>query len=324
MGKLKTNEEYISEVNIIHKGKYDYSKLEYKGNKENVCIICHKKDKWGNEHGEFWQQALTHLRGYGCPKCSNNYRRNTQEFIEEANIVHNNEYDYSKTEYKSNRDKVCVICHKKDCLGREHGEFWQVAKNHLNGEKCPKCQGKNITQEEIIYRCNLIHNGFYNYDKFTYINYRTKSCIICPEHGEFWQTPHMHLQGNGCPKCKQSHLERDISRFLEDNNIKYEYQKHFEWLGLQSLDFYLPDYNIAIECQGEQHFTPCNFGSKTITNKESFKLMQERDERKKCLCEENGIKLLYYTDIDLNDKHICNYKCFRNKEELLEEVKQYA
>ncbi len=57
-----------------------------------------------------------------------------------------------------------------------------------------------------------------------------------------------------------------------------------------------------------------------MTNKESFKLTQERDERKKCLCEEKGIRLLYYSDIDLNDKHICNYKCFRNKEKLLEEL----
>ena len=40
------------------------------------------------------------------------------------------------------------------------------------------------------------------------------------------------------------------------------------------------------------------------------------------LSNQNICKLLYYTDIDLNDKHICNYKCFRNKEKLLEELKK--
>ena len=316
----KDTKQFIEDAKKIHGDKYDYSKVEYKGNKKNVCIICHKKDSNGKEHGEFFQQALTHLRGFGCPKCSNNYRRNTEEFIKDAKKVHNSEYDYSKTEYMNNDTKICIICHQKDVFGKEHGEFWQRPKNHLKGENCPKCQGKNITQEEIIYRCNLTHNGFYKYDNFVYKNYRTKACIICPIHGEFWQTAQIHLQGNGCPKCKQSHLEKEISNFLKTNNIEYTYQKRFDWLGLQSLDFYLPDYNIAIECQGEQHFRPVNFGSKTMTNEESFKLIQERDERKKCLCEEKGIKLLYYTDIDLNDKHICNYKCFRNKEKLLEEI----
>ena len=43
---------------------------------------------------------------------------------------------------------------------------------------------------------------------------------------------------------------------LEDHGIEYVYQKRFPWLGLLSLDFYLPEYNVAIECQGEQHFVP--------------------------------------------------------------------
>jgi hypothetical protein len=318
MKKLSTD-EFIKKAREIHGDKYDYSKVEYEDNKKNVYIICHKKDKNGKEHGEFFQQALTHLRGFGCPKCSNNYRKNTEEFIDEAKKVHGNKYDYSKVEYKNNKTKICIICHEKDCFGNEHAEFWQNPKNHLKGENCPKCAGKKISQDEIIYRCNLIHGGFYKYDKFVYKNYRTKSCIICPIHGEFWQTPHMHLHGNGCPKCKQSHLEKDISNFLEKNCIKYEYQKRFDWLGLQSLDFYLPDYNIAIECQGEQHFKPSNFGSKTITNEESFKLTQERDSNKKRLCEENGIIILYYTDVNLSEKYC--YKCFKRKEEILKEIK---
>ena len=46
MGKLET---FIEKAKQIHGDKYDYSKSEYIGNDIKVCIICHKKDKFGNE-----------------------------------------------------------------------------------------------------------------------------------------------------------------------------------------------------------------------------------------------------------------------------------
>ena len=85
--------------------------------------------------------------------------------------------------------------------------------------------------------------------------------------------------------------------FLNENNIKWEYEKRFKWLGLQSLDFYLPDYNIAIECQGEQHFYPVNFGG--ISNEEALlkhQNIKKLDENKKKLCDENDVKILYYAN----------------------------
>ena len=57
----------------------------------------------------------------------------TTEFIEKAKAVHGDKYDYSKTEYKGNRIKVCIIC-------PEHGEFWQSPKNHVQRKAgCPRC-----------------------------------------------------------------------------------------------------------------------------------------------------------------------------------------
>lgn len=325
--RLKTTKEYVNEAKIIHNNTYDYSKLVYKGNKSNVCIICREKDNDGIEHGEFWQQALTHLRGYGCPKCSLNYKMTNEEFINKANAIHNNVYDYSKTNFISSHKKVCIVCHKKDILGKEHGEFWQVAKNHLKGEKCPKCQGKKIDQEEIIYRFNLIHNNRYDYSHFIYKNTRSKSCIICPEHGEFYQTPQMHLQGCGCPKCKQSQLEKEIMKCLDENKIRYVYQagkSTLSWIDKQYIDFYLPDYKTAIECQGIQHFKPCNFGSRTVSETDCFKLVQERDKKKRILCHKNNIRLLYYTSKEIYNKISTNLKCMVNKQELLNAIKHIS
>lgn len=60
---------------------------------------------------------------------------------------------------------------------------------------------KRLTKEIFIYKSKQIHGDKYDYSKVNYINNKTKICIICPEHGEFWQTPSNHLQGKGCPEC---------------------------------------------------------------------------------------------------------------------------
>lgn len=65
--------------------------------------------------------------------------------------------------------------------------------------------GKQLTTEDFITKATKIHNGKYDYSKVEYVNTKTKVCIICPEHGEFWQTPRDHLSGRGCPLCAKNH-----------------------------------------------------------------------------------------------------------------------
>ena len=81
-----------------------------------------------------------------------------------------------------------------------------------------------------------------------------------------------------------------MKKTLDENSIKYEQQKQFDWLGKQKLDFYLPDYNVAIECQGEQHFKEFTGGFESKTNIDKRIRL---DIMKKELCDENSIKLLY-------------------------------
>ena len=179
--------DFFIKAKIKHNNKYDYSKVDYINSRTKICIICPK-------HGEFWQTPANHLHGCGCPKCKNdkigNNRRLTLfQFIEKAKQIHGDKYDYSKVEYVNNSTKVCIIC-------TEHGEFWQTPGNHLHGCGCPKCSSlpkKNTN--DFIKEAKLIHQNKYNYSKVEYVNAQTKECIICPEHGEFWQTPHKHLSG---------------------------------------------------------------------------------------------------------------------------------
>ena len=61
--------------------------------------------------------------------------------------------------------------------------------------------GRKLTLDEVLKRFKNVHGDKYDYSKVDYKHTDTKVCIICPTHGEFWQTPHMHLSGQGCSKC---------------------------------------------------------------------------------------------------------------------------
>jgi hypothetical protein len=114
-------------------GKYDYSKIDYTTARNKIIIIC-------PEHGELLQSPDTHLK-HECLKCSiknhpNHQKRTTEEFIIKAKNIHGDRYDYSKVDYKGNRDKVEIIC-------KEHGSWWQTPYNHLQNRGCRCCTNRS-------------------------------------------------------------------------------------------------------------------------------------------------------------------------------------
>ena len=280
-----TTEEWIASARKVHGDKYDYSNVKYINDRTKVCIIC-------PEHGEFWQTPNNHLAGSDCPKCGiekvrENLSFSKEEFIKKAREVHGDKYDYSKVKYVNSATKVCIIC-------PEHGEFWQEANSHLQGIGCPTCGGTHLlTTEGWITKARKVHGDKYDYSKVKYVNAKTKVCIICSEHGGFRQIPNDHIQGHGCPICNSSQLEILVHKSLKENNISFIGQYRPKWLGKQSLDFYLPDYNVGIECQGRQHFEAVDY----FGGEDGFKQTLGRDKRKKALCEEHGVKLLYFGNV---------------------------
>lgn len=302
MSKKLTTEEFIQKAKQIHGNKYDYSKTQYINIHEDVCIICYK-------HGEFWQRADNHIcKRYGCPKCKtekvgNLKRKSLEQFVEDARKIHGNKYDYSKAEYINAHTKLEIVCPK-------HGSFWQNPDDHLSDKKCPICalEENRGTKEQFIENARKIHGYKYDYSKVEYINSNTPICIICPKHGEFWQKPHNHLIGKGCKKCGNSKGEERIARVLENKNIKFIHDEAcLDFLGELRPDFYLPDYNLIIEYDGEQHFKPIEiFGGI-----ERFKKTQKLDALKACLCEEHNIKLIRisYTQFDEIEKIIDSIIC---------------
>ena len=289
----KTN-TFIEKANLVHNNKYDYSKVNYINNKEKVCIIC-------PEHGEFWQTPKDHLAGCGCSRCYQERRskiriKGIERFIQDAINVHGNKYDYSKSVYVNSHVPLTIICPK-------HGEFNMRPSNHLNGQGCPICgklklgSYKKSNTKTFIERATIKHNNKYDYSKSDYINNHTKICIICPEHGEFWQKPNDHLRGIGCPICGQKYnkTELEVLKALKSKygNVEYQHKEPYfsNKTSYQSIDFFLPDYNIGVEYHGRQHFIPISkFGGD-----EGLKKCKERDYRKYKKCNENGLKLFYLT-----------------------------
>lgn len=190
---------FIDKSTKIHNNKYDYSKVIFVKSNIKVCIIC-------PEHGEFWQTPKDHLTGRGCLKCGRlstiKHKTKTKEqFINEANEVHEHRYEYPKVNYVNYKTKVCVTCTK-------HGDFMISPGHHLSGEGCPKCaietraEKNTKTLSHFVTEARRVHGNKYDYSKSEYLNSDTNICIICPEHGEFWQTSGNHFSNQqGCPDC---------------------------------------------------------------------------------------------------------------------------
>ena len=289
MKKLNTD-IIINQFIKKHGYKYDYSLVNYNGLDKKVDIIC-------PIHGIFHQIPKSHRNGTNCPRCSN--INNNFDFIKKSKSIHNNKYDYSLVNYIGTKIKVKIIC-------KEHGVFLISPNDHLSGIGCKICANnirnkKNTSNTiEFIKKCKLVHSDNYNYELVQYNKAIIKVCIICKEHGVFYQTPQNHLGGNGCPKCKTSMGERKVIKYLIEHNIKYEYQKKFIGCKRQNylpFDFYLPNYNICIEYDGEQHYCIIKYWG----DKDGFMKRQENDKIKTDFCKDNNIKLIrikYNENID--------------------------
>ena len=101
---LYTKELFIEKCNIKHNNKYDYSKVIFNTVTDKIIIGC-------KHHGDFIQEARTHKNGAGCIKCMvDSYTLTKEQFLEKANLKHNNTFNYDKTIYTKGDDKIIITC----------------------------------------------------------------------------------------------------------------------------------------------------------------------------------------------------------------------
>lgn len=288
MRKLDTI-TFIDRSNVIHKNKYDYSKVEYNGMKTKVTIIC-------PIHGEFEQLPKYHTsKKRGCSKCSMPKKQPIaptespkEKFIKEVSFKYNNLYIYDN--YIDQHTKIDIYCSKH----KKH--FKQTPMFHKRNTGCPECViDKKVEQIfKLIYK---IHSQKYDYNKediYESIILKNRHHIVriyCKQHGEFEQKLKIHLDGCGCPKCKISKGERKIMNFFEKNHLLFEHEKKFSNCKNKNIlpfDFYLPDLNICVEYDGIQHFEEIEY----FGGENTLKYIQQNDQIKNNFCRDNDIRII--------------------------------
>lgn len=225
--KRKTREQFIEEALKLYNEKYNYDKVIYINARTKINILC-------PEHGEFWQAPETHLRNVGCAKCgiekrASKLRTPISTILKQFKDVHGDTYCYSKINdtYLNSKKHITIIC-------KIHGEFTQAPISHLAGNGCSKCGHEKIASKlrgttiQFIEKAKKLHGNLYDYSKVNYIDNRQKICILCREHGEFWQSPSGHLQGGGCSKCNHgiSYTEDEIKTCAKKYTTRSEFFKN--------------------------------------------------------------------------------------------------
>lgn len=267
----------------VHGDKYDYSLVKYVNTVTKIKIIC-------KIHGEFEQLPLHHISAcQGCKKCVIDFRKNDNDyFIEKANDIHQNKYDYSLTKYISIINKVKIIC-------KIHGVFDQGPSDHLNGSGCRKCvtDRQKSSKEEFIQKANKIHGNKYDYSLVEYTTNKIKVKIICKIHGVFEQKPNAHLVGHTCIYCYNK-TEGKVKDFLIENNIKFNTQDSID---NKRFDFTIND-DYILEIDGRQHFPQMEKQVKYIKIDRNFILQNDIKKMKNIID--------YYPIIRLFQEHIWN------------------
>lgn len=188
-----TTEQFIEKARSVHGNKYDYSKVVCTDLLDKVYIIC-------KEHGEFKQTAIDHSLGSWCPLCPNPIEVATAQYITKARSIHGDKYDYSDVVYRGDSNKI-LIRPKGNNPAYSGSSFWRYPQDHLCGDGYRvKQRGKDST-EQFIEKAKRVHGDKFDYSKVEYKGSYDKVCIICPEHGEFWQVASTHINSGGINMC---------------------------------------------------------------------------------------------------------------------------
>ena len=295
----KSEEDYIKELAI----KNPTVELcdTYLGNKTPVrhhCII----------HDVYWNITPNNaLQGHGCNLCckdkiSNTLRKTEEEYIAELAVknptvkLHGKYIDMNTTtEHYCEIHKILFNTRPANAI-RGHGCY------RCHNEKLPQRQPKS--EEQYISDLAKIHPNIIL--KGQYINSTTPTLHECTIHQFEWTPyPNNLLAGKGCPKCNESQGEKQITSWFYQHNILNTSQKRFRDcrdINTLPFDFYVPELNMCIEYQGEQHYHPINFGG--ISDEEAynnFLITQKHDKIKSEYCIKNNIQLIcipYWEDVD--------------------------
>ena len=287
--KVLTLDTFKNRMHEIYRDKYTFVWSDFKNRYSQVRFTC-------KHHGEQHSSANVLLKGKGCEYCNGKFY--PPDWIKNARAVHGEKYEYDES--RPPRKTADYIRYKCPVPG------WQETRydcHVLQGCGCALCAGvlNKLSPEERkqkwIDQCKKRFPGKYSYRDVVYVNNDTPVKIYCKEHHlTFEVTPDTHSRGaGGCPLCTKSVGEVEIYKWLSEHDVPFETQKKLPNENMFCkrhylvADFYLPDVNLIIEMNGEQHYQYVeHFHTKDWT----FEDQQIRDETLRAYCREHRINLL--------------------------------
>ena len=309
--KPYTNEEVVGRLRELYGDDYDYSQVDYKTKKTPITLRCKKHDV------VFSRTSQNLLKGWGCPVCNKEQgktwentvaktydpsrrseRWTTERFIAESKAYHGEGvFDYSQCHYVNNDTPVTLIRIADGAVVNV------LPYEHLRNDADYGVQRyyQGTTDKEKIHFLvrqleeNIETPIYVPMQKIEYSHKRFK--CVCPLHGEFDTSLAKIRNGNCCPECDvsgESVGERNIRRYLQSKNIKFEQEyriedkKYFDTYAM--VDFYLPDLNVMIEFQGEQHYGIAN---KAITHgSRKWQSQKKRDNHLRRYAADYNVRLI--------------------------------
>lgn len=223
-----TTSEFINNAIKVHGDTFDYSLVNYKGNKIKVSIICKK-------HGVFEQKPNNHLSlKQGCPSCktlkhSKRITKNFSDFLTQSSLKYGDKFIYDEKYFKGFSRKTKILC-------KEHGFFEQTPYLHITLKYgCPQC----AIQESIKLPVHLRH--FVKKVKCTiqqsyFKNNFTKKSKTYKILGCSWEFFKQHLENNPYGfTINQSNIDLDhivplSSAKTEEDVLKINHYKNFQLL----------------------------------------------------------------------------------------------
>ena len=255
-------------------------------------------------------------------------------------------YDYSRAVYTRSSANVTIIC-------RTHGPFDVVADAHIrrvpvppefrNAPRgCPGCSIEDrravaaardrsayrLPRQEFIAKAEAAHGkGRYAYPdvepggRGEYLGTQQDVAVVCPfeGHGVWYPEAKSHLNGHGCPRCKESRGEREVARVLVGAGLTIAAQwSHDELVHLRRLyfDFAVLDagggVRHLVEFDGDFHRMPVPFGKGPAAEARAlaaFADLRVRDQLKDSWAVANGYRVVRLSDAatveaDLRAHHV--------------------
>jgi very-short-patch-repair endonuclease/DNA-directed RNA polymerase subunit RPC12/RpoP len=263
---------------FIRQQGYTLLSEKYKNASTKLEIQCNK----GHQYQVIW---INFKQGYRCPHCAGNAKL-TYEQVKE--YIETYGYFLLSETYKRADAKLSIQCPE----GHRYKATWS---SFRQGHRCPYCAGQIVEYEQV--KEYVKAHGYFLLSE-NYKNTHGKLLYQCPKGHQYQASWVSFQQGHRCSKCNQSRGEEEIAKILNEHKISFIRQYRLPRTRL-SLDFFLPDLEIGIEYDGQQHFEPVQFGGISLRKaQQRLKKQQQRDIKKDKICRDLGIVLLRvkYTD----------------------------